>query len=138
MSKKLYFPHIGQRMLKTSIAVFLCLVFYYLRGYRGVTMSAEAAITAIICMQPYVHDTREYALNRISGTLIGAAWGFLFLLIVPMFPFISGIPLYALMGLGILISLYSAVVAISAPSTGVPYIWLSITEKGQFSYHSDG
>ena len=116
MSKKLYFPHIGQRMLKTSIAVFLCLVFYYLRGYRGVTMSAEAAITAIICMQPYVHDTREYALNRISGTLIGAAWGFLFLLIVPMFPFISGIPLYALMGLGILISLYSAVL-IRMPDT---------------------
>ena len=25
-----------------------------------------------------------------------------------------------------------------APSTGVPYIWDSITEKGQFSYHSDG
>ena len=25
-----------------------------------------------------------------------------------------------------------------APRTGVPYIWLSITEKGQFSYHSEG
>ena len=116
MFKKLYFPHIGQRMLKTSIAVFLCLVFYYLRGYRGAAMSAEAAITAIICMQPYVHDTRDYAFSRISGTLIGAVWGFLFLLIVPMFPSLSGIPLYALMGLGILISLYSAVL-IRKPDT---------------------
>ncbi len=26
----------------------------------------------------------------------------------------------------------------SAPNTGVPYIWDSITENGQFSYHSDG
>lgn len=25
-----------------------------------------------------------------------------------------------------------------APSTGVPYIWDSITENGQFSYHSEG
>ena len=116
MQKKLYFPYIGQRIIKTSVAVFLCLVFYYLRGYRGATMSAEAAITAIICMQPYVHDTKEYALNRISGTLIGAAWGFLFLLIVPLFPAITGILLYALMGLGILISLYSAVV-IRKPDT---------------------
>ena len=116
MEKKLYFPFIGQRILKTTVAVFLCLVFYYLRGYRGETMSAEAAITAIICMQPYVHDTREYALNRISGTLIGAAWGFLFLLIVPRFPSVTGIPLYALMGLGILISLYSAV-AVRKPDT---------------------
>ena len=116
MHTKPYFPHIGQRILKTTVAVFLCLVFYYLRGYRGEAMSAEAAITAIICMQPYVHDTREYALNRISGTLIGAVWGFLFLLIVPLFPAVSGIPLYALMGLGILISLYSAVV-IRKPDT---------------------
>lgn len=116
MQNKMYFPYIGQRIIKTSAAVFLCLVFYYLRGYRGETMSAEAAITAIICMQPYVHDTKEYALNRISGTLIGAAWGFLFLLVIPLFPSITGIPLYALMGLGILISLYSAVV-IHKPDT---------------------
>ena len=110
MQKKLYFPYIGQRIIKTTIAVFLCLVFYYFQGYHGETMSAEAAITAIICMQPYVHDMRDYALNRISGTLIGAFWGFLFLLVVPLFPSLTGIPLYALMGLGILISLYSAVV----------------------------
>ena len=116
MGKKIYFPAIGQRILKTSIAVFLCLVFYYYRGYRGMSMSAEAAITAIICMQPYVHDTKDYALNRISGTLIGALWGFVFLLVVPLFPAISGIPLYALMGLGILISLYSAVL-IRKPDT---------------------
>ena len=116
MQKKLFFPYIGQRIIKTSVAVFLCLVFYYFRGYRGVTMSAEAAITAIICMQPYVHDTKEYSINRIAGTLIGAAWGFLFLLIVPLFPSVTGIPLYALMGLGILISLYSAVV-IRKPDT---------------------
>ena len=110
MQKKLVFPFIGQRILKTTVAVFLCLVFYHLRGYRSGTISAEAAITAIICMQPYVQDTREYAFNRISGTLIGAFWGFLFLLIAPLFPSVTGIPLYALMGLGILISLYSAVV----------------------------
>ena len=116
MRTKLYFPYIGQRIVKTAVAVLLCLVFYYLRGYRGEAMSAEAAITAIICMQPYVHDTKEYALNRISGTLIGAAWGFLFLLVVPRFPFITGIPLYCLMALGVLVSLYSAVV-IRKPDT---------------------
>lgn len=116
MRKKLVFPYIGQRILKTSAAVFLCLLFYWFRGYRGIEMSAEAAITAIICMQPYVHDTREYAFNRISGTLIGAVWGFLFLLIVPLFPNLTGVPLYALMGFGTMISLYSAVV-IRKPDT---------------------
>ena len=116
--KRFYFPPLGQRIIKTSIAVFLCLVFYRLRGYRGETMPAEAAITAIICMQPYVQDTKEYALNRLSGTLIGAFWGFLFLLIIPLFPAIGKNPvtLYPLMGLGTLISLYSAV-AIRKPDT---------------------
>ena len=108
-------PFIGQRIVKTAVAVFLCLVFYHLRGYDAGTISAEAAISAIICMQPYVNDTWEYAGNRIAGTLLGAFWGLLFLLIVPMFP-IRGIPLYALMGIGTLISLYSAVV-IHKPDT---------------------
>ena len=116
--KRFYFPPLGQRIIKTSIAVFLCLVFYRLRGYRGETMPAEAAITAIICMQPYVQDTKEYAINRLSGTLIGAFWGFVFLLIIPLFPAIGKNPvtLYPLMGLGTLISLYSAV-AIRKPDT---------------------
>lgn len=114
----MYLPPLGQRILKTSIAVFLCLIFYRLRGYRGETMSAEAAITAIICMQPYVQDTKEYSLNRLAGTLIGALWGFLFLLIMPLFPALGQNPLilYPLMGLGIMISLYSAVV-IRMPDT---------------------
>ncbi|MBR5111374.1 MAG: FUSC family protein [Clostridia bacterium] len=116
VNRNFYLPPIGQRIVKTSIAVFLCLVFYRLRGYRGETMSAEAAITAIICMQPYVQDTKEYALNRLSGTLIGALWGFLFLLVMPLFPNLSPFLLYPLMGLGVLISLYSAVV-IRKPDT---------------------
>ena len=116
--KHFYLPPLGQRIVKTAVAVFLCLVFYRLRGYRGETMSAEAAITAIICMQPYVEDTKEYSLNRLAGTLIGAMWGFLFLLIMPIFPALGKNPftLYPLMGLGVLISLYSAV-AIRKPDT---------------------
>ncbi|MBR3107286.1 MAG: FUSC family protein [Clostridia bacterium] len=118
IKQQLYFPPLGQRIIKTSVAVFLCLVFYRLRGYRGETMPAEAAITAIICMQPYVQDTKDYALNRLSGTLIGAFWGFVFLLVVPLFPSLDQNPvtLYPLMGLGILVTLYSAVV-IRKPDT---------------------
>ena len=114
-------PYIGQRVIKTSIAVFLCLVFYHLRGYHEGTISAEAAISAIICMQPYVTDTRDYAINRISGTLLGAFWGFLFLLIVPILS-IRGIPLYALMGLGTLITLYSAVIIKKPDTSGLAAI----------------
>ena len=108
---KITFPHIGQRIIKTTVAVFLCLLIYYLLGYRGEDVPAEACITAIICMQPFVKDSGEYALNRFAGTLIGCVWGLLFLMLLPSIPWISShIPLvYALMAVGTMMSLYTAV-----------------------------
>ena len=104
-------PHIGLRIIKTSVAVFLCLLVYCLRGYRGQEMPTEAVITAIICMQPYVRDTRDYAVNRFAGTLIGVFWGLALLLLLLLFPVLGkSLPLlYALMALGVCVSLYSAV-----------------------------
>ena len=48
-----YLPAVGQRIVKTTVAVFLCLLVYYLRGFRGREIPTEAAITAILCVQPY-------------------------------------------------------------------------------------
>ena len=113
-----YFPPLGQRIVKTGAAVFLCLMFYWLRGYRGGEMPAEACITAIICMQPYVHDTAAYARDRFIGSLNGAFWGLMFLLVLLIFPRLGKTPLilYPMMGVGVLISLYSAV-AMRRPDT---------------------
>ena len=101
----------GQRMVKTSAAVTLCLLFYTLIGYPAGSIPAEAAITAIICIQPYAHDTRESGLSRLWGTLIGAVWGFLFLLGMSLSPSLGtrSFLLYPLMGLGTLAALHSAV-----------------------------
>ena len=117
-------PHLGQRIVKTTVAVFLCLMFYYLRGYRGQDMPTEAAITAIICMQPYVRDTGSYAVNRFVGTLIGAFWGLLLLLLLNDFPSLgqSVLLLYAMMALGVLLSLYSAVLVRMPDAAGLASI----------------
>ena len=113
-----HLPHIGQRITKTAIAVFLCLLVFHLRGIQGASLSSEACITAIICMQPYVRDTREFAINRIAGTLIGSFWGLLFLLLCMFLPDLANHRpiLYAMMALGIMVSLYGAV-AIRMPDT---------------------
>lgn len=115
---------VGQRILKTSLVVTLCLFFYMLRGYEGSSMPAEAAITAIICVQPLLHDTGKSALNRLAGTLIGALWGFLFLLTMAAFPVLSEnrIVLYLLMGLGTLVSLYNAVLIRKQDAAGLAAI----------------
>ena len=125
MSKNLFQWHpVGQRIIKTSIAVMLCLFFYMLRGYRGENMPAEAAITAIICMQPYVNDTTHNALNRLEGTLIGACCGFLFLLIMMLLPGIgqNRFILYPMMGIGTLIALHSSVLLRRADASGLAAI----------------
>ena len=112
MKKRSFEWHLpGQRIIKTGIAVTLCLLFYTLLGYRRGTMPAESAITAIICVQPYMHDTAESGVSRLEGTMIGAVWGFLFLLLMYLFPALgnSSFLLYPLMGIGTLLTLHSAV-----------------------------
>ena len=106
-----HIPLIGQRILKTTLAVFLCLISYAILGYRGGNMPTEAAITAIICMQPYVRDTRDFAVNRLAGTVVGSFWGLLLLLLLYFYPALGERLwlLYLLMALGTMLSLHTTV-----------------------------
>lgn len=106
-----HLPPLGHRITKTTVAVFLCLIIYWLRGFSGSDMPTESAITAIICMQPYVRDSRTYAFNRFTGSLIGALWGLALLALLAALPAPGLHPacLYGLMALGVMLSLYSAV-----------------------------
>lgn len=108
----IYLPRIGRRIVKTAIAVFLCLVIYALRGFEGDTMPTESAITAIICIQHDVRDTRTFAFNRFTGTLVGTVWGILLLLLLIAVPSLgqNQLFLYSLMGVGVMMSLYTTVV----------------------------
>ncbi|MBR4655616.1 MAG: FUSC family protein [Oscillospiraceae bacterium] len=114
----------GQRTVKTGVAVTLCLLFYMLKDFQVMNMPAEAAITAIICMQPFLHDTAESARNRLLGTFVGALWGFLFLVIMALFPALGKelFLLYPLIGLGTLITLHSAVLLGRSDASGVAAI----------------
>lgn len=72
-------PPIGMRITKSSIAVFLCFLFYYLFRQNGIIFYSQLA--ALWCMQPLRDNTRSKALQRTIGTFIGAAFG-LFVLLV--------------------------------------------------------
>ena len=114
----------GMRMLKTCLAVTLCMFFYMLIGFQGESMPAEAAITAIICIQPDVRNTTENGRNRLSGTVIGAIWGFLFLLCMMWFPEIgkNRVVLYLLEGVGTLAAIYTAVLIRKPDAAGLAAI----------------
>ena len=114
----------GQRIIKTTIAVLICLFVCYALGYRGAQMPSEACITAIICMQPLVRDTRQYAVSRVIGTMIGSVWGLLLLLLFDAFPLVSkySLLIYFLMAVGTMLSIYTAVAVGKSDTSGLAAI----------------
>ncbi len=76
-------PKIGLRIIKSSIAVFLCLLLYPLFGHRGIPF--YAAIAAILCMQPDASNSFRVAINRTIGTLIGGIYGIIILSLLKAF-----------------------------------------------------
>ena len=103
-------PPLGQRIIKTAAAVFICLVIDMLRGGRGDVGSS--IVTAIICMQPFLEDTKTFALDRIFGTVLGAMWALAFLLLMELFPSLGAcrVAVYGLMSLFVILAIYSTVI----------------------------
>lgn len=67
----------GQRIFKTSIAVFLSFIFSHFRSSNSLPF--YSAIAAIVCTKSDVHGSIDKGVNRIFGTLIGGIIGFLYL-----------------------------------------------------------
>ena len=80
---KLTFPPIGARIIKSSVAVGLCMIVYFIRTLLpvGNGIPFYGALAALWCIQPYADTTKNNALQRSAGTIIGAAYGLLFLLL---------------------------------------------------------
>ena len=61
------------------VAVWLCFAVYFLRGQKGIPF--YSVIAALQCLQPYTKEMGKVARKRLVGTLIGAFWGLLTLLL---------------------------------------------------------
>lgn len=70
-------PQIGWRMLKSTFAVFLCFLIEELRG----SSPFYASLAALQTIQPYKESTKKIALQRVAGTLIGAIFGLITILL---------------------------------------------------------
>lgn len=63
----------GKRAVKTSIAVFLCMVIAILLRRENLFYSS---IAAAVCLQQNYKQTFSLGINRLVGTLIGGAVGY--------------------------------------------------------------
>ena len=64
----------GMRVLKTALAVFICLIIEY---YRGGSLPHHTCIATIVCMQPTLRSTFQAATDRTIGTVIAGTYAFL-------------------------------------------------------------
>lgn len=76
---KIKIPPVGQRILKSCLSVFVCFIIYLLRGRTGIPFYSMLA--ALWCIRPYPGNTVEMAIQRTTGTLTGAVYGLIVLLI---------------------------------------------------------
>ncbi|MFI3176350.1 MAG: HAD hydrolase family protein [Eubacteriales bacterium] len=76
---------IGQRILKSALAVFVCQMIYLLRGVNGIPF--YATIAALQSIQQNRKSGYKVGKNRVLATFLGGFWGLLFCLLkvyVPM------------------------------------------------------
>ena len=100
----------GQRILRSVISVWLCMVVYVLRGMRGEPF--YSIIAALQCVQPYSSNMLREGKDRIIGTLAGAFWGsaILFLELLPVGgDFRTTVVFYILLGIFTGLVIYSTV-----------------------------
>lgn len=63
----------GQRIVRSMIAAWICMLIYDLRGRDGLVFLS--VIAALQCIQPYMENSLQMGKKRIIGTLVGAVWG---------------------------------------------------------------
>jgi hypothetical protein len=66
------------RIIKSAVAIAVCYLVSFLRGNSGIVFYSQLA--ALWCMQPYVAVTKKNAFQRTIGTVIGAIYGLIFIL----------------------------------------------------------
>ena len=105
-------PPIGQRIIKSAAAVALCMIVYYFRTKLpiGNGIPFYSALAALWCMQPYPDTTKNNAWQRSFGTLTGAAYGLVFILLMQLFSVTVPIAVYLIASVFVIPVIYTAVV----------------------------
>ena len=73
---------IGMRNIKTTLSVFICLLFFEAINRDKALF---ACIAAVMCVQNTIEDSMKIGISRIIGTIIGGLSGALILYIVNTF-----------------------------------------------------
>ncbi|MDR1962129.1 MAG: FUSC family protein [Gracilibacteraceae bacterium] len=116
MDKNLLLRGLGLRSIKTALSVFLCIPVLLL---MGIEQPFFACIAAVVATQTTVQQSFAIGLERIVGTIAGAAWALIFTLLAP--PPLNPVDLTPLQmlftGFGVTLVIYSTNV-LQMPNAG--------------------
>ena len=102
-------PPIGMRIIKSSIGVLLGFIIYLIRGKQGAPF--YTALSVLWCMQPYPSNAKANARQRTIGTMIGAFYGLIMILLEYYFlPFDNEFIRYLIISVLIIPVIYTTVV----------------------------
>lgn len=101
----------GLRIIKTSLAVFLCLVLYSLAPFPDTSKVTTALVATIISLRSTIKESFAVSFTRIQSTFVGAVFGLLVLMIKDRYQLDDKSFVYAL-----LLSLFAALI-----------IWISVS-----------
>ena len=105
-------PPIGARIMKSAIAVALCMIIFHLRTLLplGNGIPFYSALAALWCLQPNTATTKNNAGQRSIGTAIGAIFGFLFVIMLRVYDIKTPIVVYLLAAAVVIPVIYTAVI----------------------------
>ena len=105
-------PPVGARIIKSSVAVALCMVIYFFRTLLpiGNGIPFYSALAALWCLQPYSNSTKNNAGQRSTGTFIGAAYGLAFIVLLRFFGLSEPILVYLIASAIIIPVIYLTVI----------------------------
>lgn len=105
-------PPIGARIMKSSAAIAICIMIYYLRTLLpvGNGIPFYSALAALWCLQPYSDSTKNYAWQRSIGTFVGAAYGLVFIVLLRLIGLTQPVPVYFLASVMIIPVIYLTVI----------------------------
>lgn len=104
--------HIGMRIVKTVLAVFVCSILGWLRGETAFF----SMIAAVLCMQKSTEKTLTTSFNRVIGTAVGGAYGVIVLFLETQFRLQRILPLFYLIVSLMLIPVILTATGIKKPS----------------------
>lgn len=118
-------PKIGLRMVKSALAVFVCLFIGY---FRSGGLPFYSAIAAVLCMQKDLPNSVRVAVNRVIGTIFGGLYGIAVLAFVKnVLPNVHALVYYLLIAASLIPLMYITILAKQKNATYITcVVFLSI------------